>query len=166
MPKIEEKIVIAAPLDQVWTLMRDTGRRPEWDLSVRSVRRVESGDPADTRFYYVAPLALGLTWRWEGRYAVFHDHRRAAVQLISGSALRPFRKLAGTWLLNPVDGGALLTMNVNFEPRMSWLAPLMAWRVRRVLRQSLVRFKALAESEAVPAPKERNAEGRLVAPDG
>lgn len=147
MPKVEEQIIIAAPLDAVWELVRDTARRPQWDRSVRSVVRIEGGDPADTRFYYVAPLALGLTWRWEGKYAVFHDHKRAAVQLVRGSLLRPFKRLAGTWLLAPHDRGTLLTMTINFEPRLSALGGFMAWRVRRILRQSLTNLKGIAEEE-------------------
>lgn len=145
MPKVEERVIVAVPLEKLWELVRDTEHRPQWDASVISVQRVEGGSPEDTRFRYIAPLVLGLRWRWEGKYAVFQDHRRAAVQMIQGSALRPFRRLAGTWTLTPHERGTLLTMTVNFEPRVKLLEPLMRWRVRRVLRQTLAKLKATAE---------------------
>ena len=147
MAKVEERIVIRVPVDRLWDLVRDPARRPQWDRSVQSVQRLESADPLEARFFYVAPLALGLTWRWEGRYAVFHDHKRAAVQMERGSLLRPFRRLAGTWLLAEHSQGTLLTMNVNFEPRLRIMGPFVARRVQRVLRQSLARLKVLAEME-------------------
>jgi uncharacterized membrane protein len=41
--KIEQVIEIAAPQDQVWAVMADVERWPEWTPSVKSVERLDKG---------------------------------------------------------------------------------------------------------------------------
>lgn len=98
---------------------------------------------------YAAPLALGMIWRWEGEYVTFDPPARSAVRMRHGSALRPFRKLAGSWTLRPDGEGTLLRISVQFEPRVRLLEGLMARRVSRITADSLVRLRRLASD--VPA---------------
>jgi hypothetical protein len=130
---------------RLWALMRDLERRPQWDRSVceltREARLVPNGA---TILQYTAPLALGLTWRWEGGYVTFDPPARSSVRMLRGSALRPFRQLAGSWTLRPDGQGTLLRISVQFEPRLRLLEALVARRVSKITSDSLVRLGRLA----------------------
>jgi len=145
MAKVTQSAHIPLAPVRLWTLMCDLERRPQWDRSVRELTREARLDPAgDTVLRYTAPLALGLTWRWEGEYVTFDPPARSAVQMLHGSALRPFRQLAGSWTLRPDGQGTLLRISVRFEPRLRLLEGLMARRVSTITADSLVRLRRLA----------------------
>jgi ribosome-associated toxin RatA of RatAB toxin-antitoxin module len=66
--------------------------------------------------------------------------------MLNGSRLRPFKRLAGSWILKAERGGTHLELVVLFESRLPFLARLMSPFIRRVLERSLVRLEKLAYS--------------------
>jgi ribosome-associated toxin RatA of RatAB toxin-antitoxin module len=98
---------------------------------------------------YTAPLMLGLTWRWEGEYISYNPPERSAVRMQWGSMFRPFRKLAGSWILTPEEQGTLLKITVQFEPRIPLFEGLVTRRVSRVTTESLIRLRKLTMDSAI-----------------
>ncbi len=152
MAKVAQSAHIPLAPVRLWELMRDLDRRPQWDPSVRELTRAARLVPdGATILHYTAPLALGLTWRWEGEYVTFDPPERSAVRMLHGSALRPFRQLAGSWTLTPDGPGTLLRISVQFEPRLRLLEGLLARRVSKIVDDSLARLGRLAAGFAAPS---------------
>ncbi len=129
--------------------MRDVDLRPDWDLSVsRFHRHGEEGDLPNTRLRYKAPLIGGLFWEWEGAYVTYEPPKRTAVQMVNGSRLRPFKRLAGSWILSEERGGTHVEMVVQFESRLPFAAKLMSRMIERTLEGSLVRLERLASGRS------------------
>ena len=144
MAKVSQSAHIPLVPARLWELMRDLDRRPQWDPSVCELtREARSGGNGATILHYTAPLALGLTWRWEGEYVTFDPPERSAVRMLHGSAFRPFRQLTGSWTLRPDGHGTLLRISVQFKPRLWLLEGLVARRVSKVMADSLVRLRRL-----------------------
>ena len=119
--------------------------RPGWDLSVNRFSRAgEEGDLSTVRLHYRAPLIGRLCWNWEGAYVTYDPPERTAVRMISGSSLRPFNKLAGTWILNAKGSGTIVETVGQFEPRLPFVAKRMSGRIKRMLEGSLLQLDKLA----------------------
>ena len=149
--RVEAETHIPLSPSDLWELMRDVALRPHWDATVRSVVR-EDGDKEGmtTRLYYVAPLPLGFRWSWEGEYASFQPPHTSSVRMMKGSSLRPFKSLAGTWILRPDGEGTLLRIVVSFEPRLSFpfWRPVMTCYTRTLLLRSLHRLRMMAPGKS------------------
>ena len=147
VPRVSSSRLIAASPETLWDLMSSIELRPQWDLSVSQFDRSGPGhDLANIRLRYRAPLIAGLFWEWEGAYVTYRPPRRTAVQMLNGSRLRPFKRLAGSWILKAERGGTHLELVVLFESRLPFVARLMSPFIRRVLERSLVRLEKLAYS--------------------
>ena len=151
MPRVAASRHIAVSPETLWELMRKADLRPDWDLSVdRFHRDGEEGDLRNTRLHYRARLIGGLFWQWEGAYVTYEPPKRTAVQMLSGSRLRPFKRLAGSWILSEERGGTRLEMVVQFESRLPFAAKLMSRMIERTLKGSLVRLEGLATGRSQP----------------
>lgn len=150
MPKVVRSAQIPLPPDKLWTIMRDVNMRPRWDVSVCRLEREDGSNVnATTLLRYTAPLMLGLTWRWEGEYSSYNPPERSAVRMQWGSMFRPFRKLAGSWILTPDEQGTLLKITVQFEPRIALFEGLVTRRVSRVTTESLIRLRQLTMDSSI-----------------
>ena len=70
--------------------------------------------------------------------------------MVSGSIIRPFKSLVGTWIITPSGMNTMLTMNISFEPRfpIPLLGMFMKRRVKKLLRKSLSAFSKVAAEHA------------------
>ena len=145
MPRAAASRHIAMPPERLWEIMGRVDLRPDWDLSVSRFRRDGAeGDVPNTRLLYRAPLIGGLFWEWEGAYVTYEPPERTAVQMVTGSRLRPFKRLAGSWILSREQGGTHLELVVQFESRLPFAARLMSRRIKRILERSLARLEKIA----------------------
>jgi ribosome-associated toxin RatA of RatAB toxin-antitoxin module len=63
--------------------------------------------------------------------------------MIRGSWCRPFKRLAGSWVMRQAGNGAQLELIVQFESRIPLATRFMVRRIDRVLNQSLERLDRL-----------------------
>ena len=104
---------------------------------------------ANTRLHYRAPLIAGVFWEWEGAYITYEPPRRTAVQMVSGSRLRPFKRLAGSWVLTEDSDGTRLELIVQFESRLPFIGNLVARMITQILEGSLVRLEQLSTGHEI-----------------
>ena len=144
MHRVQDSELITISAEDTWNLIRDLNVRPIWDETVSKVER------DDNFLYYVAPLLMGFKWYWKGEYITFDPPSRSAIRMVSGSIIRPFKSLVGTWIITPSGMNTMLTMNISFEPRfpIPLLGMLMKRRVKKLLRKSLSAFSKVAAEHA------------------
>lgn len=151
VPKVAASRHIATPPTSLWDLMSRVDLRANWDLSVKQFHRSgRDDDLPNMRLRYRAPLIFGLFWEWEGAYVTYKPPHRTAVQMVNGSRLRPFKRLAGSWILSEESGGTRLELIVQFESRLPIAAKLMSPMIKRILERSLVRLEELASGRSHP----------------
>ena len=146
MPRVQAESYIPIPPLALWELMRNLTLRPKWDASILQVSRDELNvGKASSHLHYVAPLMLGLQWKWEGEYVSFQAPTRTSIRMVKGSFFRPFRNLVGSWVLQPKGYGTQLKLVVSFEPRFRFpfWGPLMTSRLRSILQRSLKQLQLL-----------------------
>ena len=150
MPKASANRHIAISPESLWELMGRVDIRSVWDLSVNRFHRDGvGGDMANTRLHYRAPLIAGVFWEWEGAYITYEPPRRTAVQMVSGSRLRPFKRLAGSWVLTEESDGTRLELIVQFESRLPFIGNLVARMITQILEGSLVRLEQLSTGHEI-----------------
>jgi ribosome-associated toxin RatA of RatAB toxin-antitoxin module len=148
-------IDIAAPADLVFRLAAGVER---WPLLLphyvaASVESREADGAVVARFMARRPLVpvlgLGLPVAWRSRTWNEPDARRLRFQHRGGAT----NGMDVTWRIEPADGGAVVTIEHDFRPRV----PGWAWLVDRfftrpIAGRTLATFKALAEAVAGTPP--------------
>jgi uncharacterized protein YndB with AHSA1/START domain len=129
MPEFEDHARSAAPPEDVWKLLYDPGRFPDWWAGVGSV------EPGQAGAYTMYP---------DG----YPDFPMAQQLQVSGSGVTIsclVSDLVFEWRLAPLDGGAATSITVHVE-----IPEAEAHRVaaqRDVISRSLARLAALAAEE-------------------
>ena len=144
-------IDVAAPADLVFRLAADVERWPvllPHDVTA-AVESREADGAVVARFVARRPLVpvlgLGLPVAWRSRTWNEPDARRLRFQHRGGAT----NGMDVTWRIEPVEGGAAVTIEHDFRPRI----PGWAWLIDRaftrpIAGRTLATFKALAEAVA------------------
>lgn len=103
MPELLEEVILTAPVEEVYPVVADVERYPEFLPDVKAVRR--EGDLVEMT---VQAGPLELTWVHR---AEFVENREIRLTLVRG----PFRRLDGRWSFTPVDGGTLVTYRTAWD---------------------------------------------------
>ena len=143
---VEEEIIINAPADKVYQIVKDMGRYPEFIPSLKEVTVLENG-PGYTVTKWVSKVQ-SFTLQWTERDTFFDEERRVEYKLVEGA----MKKFEGKWLVEPqTDGTTKVHLDVDFELAMPALRDFLGPMAKKIMRDSL---KSLlqgikAESERV-----------------
>ena len=151
MPRIEERVEIAAPTSTVFRACHDAAKRPEWD---ERMRRMELITPAPIRqgtlFQVDAVAPSGAIFGWEGEYAEFKYPISAALKVLDAAPSSPFKSGVEEWQYGAVSGHTHLTFVWEYQPRNIILRVVdaVAGRAmtRRAIRRSLINLKEMVEN--------------------
>lgn len=142
MPRAQSEIFIAAPPEEVWALISDLERGPEWSV-VTLQCEITSGGPRD----------VGCTYRSVSRFAaskIMTEHEivewdpphKMVTRVTKGA------ESTVTWTCEPQAGGTLLTMSNEFAvpgALPALIADKLAQQVTDTLAQELARIKEVVE---------------------
>ncbi|GIW07057.1 MAG: ubiquinone-binding protein [Dehalococcoidia bacterium] len=103
MPELVEEVVLTAPVEDVYQVVADVERYPDFLPDVKAVRR--QGDLIEMT---VQAGPLELTWVHR---ADFVENREIRLTLVRG----PFRRLDGRWTFTPVEDGTHVTYRTVWE---------------------------------------------------
>ena len=147
MPRIDESVEIDRPIEEVWAYLTDFFNAPRMSGSgIIGLRQTSAG-----------PLGLGSTL--QGRRVVLGFETRNTFQVTEWDPPRafaattagpPFRSGITRVVLEPAAEGTRLQMVSDFElqPAMKLLWPVMGPVIRRRMRASFGRTKALIEARS------------------
>jgi hypothetical protein len=139
MPRVSVGTVIRAPIDEVFWLAQDYGRRRrEWDVFVRDMRFLDGADGPGVGVRSWTRAYNGLEMVTE--FVTFAPPRLAAVKMVKG----PFfvKAFAGSWRFEPTPEGVRVefTYHVATLPGLNTVS---AWILRTDMTRRL-RSLALA----------------------
>lgn len=154
MPRIEERIGIAASPTDVFRFCHDTDRRSEWDERVSGVE-VLTGTPVrrGTLLRLDSCPAWGSVFSWEGEYVEFQFASKSTLRVIDAAPSSYFRAGTEEWRFGrSSDGGTELTVVWEYEPRgfLRRILDQLGRRtsVHRAMKRSLGRLKEMIEAES------------------
>jgi uncharacterized protein YndB with AHSA1/START domain len=133
VPSFEDSAVSQAPPEEVWKLLYDPARFPEWWAGIEAVDAGESDDPDRRPFSYYA----------EGKPALpmpqLLNTSRAEHRILISCLVTDLRF---EWRLEPADGGraTLIRVFVDIPEQQTGLLET----ERTMIRRSLARLAALA----------------------
>lgn len=145
MPTHAEQRVIAYTPEQIYELVADVERYPEflpWCLAARIRRREESR--------IVADLVIGFKMVRE-RFTSHVDLDPAGRKIDVTYAEGPFRYLKNHWVFEPHPEGCLIDFYVDFEFRSKLLQKLMEALFHEAVRRMVRAFEARARALYGPA---------------
>jgi ribosome-associated toxin RatA of RatAB toxin-antitoxin module len=122
-------VLIHAPPTQVWEVMIDCARAPEFVPNLRACRVLAQGEGTRLVEHRVKPSNLlpELTYRFAERW---DEQRRIAFERVGGD----LTAMRGSWELEPAgDDTTLVRYAVSLDPGF----PVPRWAVRRALHHDL-----------------------------
>jgi len=110
---IEQRAAVGAAPAEVFALLHDPARRPEWDAMV-DLCRLEADAPA-------VGVRLHLRGRrtapsWVGEYTEVDPPRRSVVRLVEGVGM-PFSAFTQAIAVEPRKGGSVVSLRLEYRPR-------------------------------------------------
>lgn len=146
MGHARDSIQIHAQRDEVFELVIDARRWPEWQTTTAEVRGVEGPLDSVGKTYRVVANFGGQ--RVESAGSVTKLERPAIFEVV-GSAAGGVRLVTRT-TLEPLDGGTRVTVEIDYELPGGFLAqllgPVIGRQVELELRQSALNLKSLVEA--------------------
>jgi uncharacterized protein YndB with AHSA1/START domain len=150
MPRIEERIEIAAPTSTVFRACHDADQRPEWD---ERMKRMELITPTPIRqgtlFQVDAVSSGGTVFGWEGEFSEYRYPMNATLKVLDAAPSSPFKAGTEVWQYSAMEGTTDLTMIWEYQPRniLARIIDVVAGRAltRRAMRRSLANLKEMVE---------------------
>ena len=118
MPKVTRSALVSFSADQMFSLVNDVARYPEFLPGCSGSRVIESSDSAMVASVDVSKAGISKTFTTSNRLA---DGAEILMELVDG----PFKKLQGGWYFTPLDDQACkveLKLEFEFSSRMIEIA--------------------------------------------
>ncbi|MCF7505863.1 MULTISPECIES: SRPBCC family protein [Vibrio] len=118
MPKVTRSALVSFSADQMFSLVNDVARYPEFLPGCSGSRVIESSDSAMVASVDVSKAGISKTFTTSNRMA---DGAEILMELVDG----PFKKLQGGWYFTPLDDQACkveLKLEFEFSSRMIEMA--------------------------------------------
>ncbi|CAH6806868.1 ribosome association toxin RatA [Vibrio chagasii] len=118
MPKVTRSALVSFSADQMFSLVNDVARYPEFLPGCSGSRVIESSGSAMVASVDVSKAGISKTFTTSNRLA---DGAEILMELVDG----PFKKLQGGWYFTPLDDQACkveLKLEFEFSSRMIEMA--------------------------------------------
>ena len=118
MPKVTRSALVSFSADQMFDLVNDVARYPEFLPGCSGSRVIESSDSAMVASVDVSKAGISKTFTTSNRLA---EGAEILMELVDG----PFEKLQGGWYFTPLDDQACkveLKLEFEFSSRMIEMA--------------------------------------------
>jgi ribosome-associated toxin RatA of RatAB toxin-antitoxin module len=151
---LEQSVVIAAHVGELFALTQDYARRLEWDPFLSSAQLVDGASAAGVgvRAYCVWRAGFGM----ETEYVSFNAPRATAVRMTRGPWF--LKSFAGAWRFEETaPGQTRVVFSYHFQTWPGWLAGFVAPLASRILawemHQRLLALKRAVEERGLLADR-------------
>ena len=145
MPYIEVGVIVKAPMDAIYPILKDMERYPEFMPDLVSVKVLER-QCSETITHWVSNID-GLTIQWTER-DVFDDEKMHISYCQMEGDLKKFQ---GDWILTPLVQGTEIKLTVDFE----FGVPMIAGLLNPILKKK-VRINSENMLKAIQRRLEKN----------
>jgi len=119
MPFVEVSKVIKAPKEQLYTILKDMEKYPEFMKDLKSVKVLERNENTTLTAWETSLVGRKIKWVEKD---IFDDIRQhISYQQVSGD----LQKFEGEWILDEVEEGTKVTLTVDFEFGIPMVAGLL-----------------------------------------
>jgi coenzyme Q-binding protein COQ10 len=119
VPYVEVSKVIAAPKVQLYEILKDMEKYPEFMKDLKSVTVLERNE--NTTLTAWETVLVGRTIKWVEKDIFDDGNQHIRYQQVSGD----LQKFEGEWILTEADGGTKVTLTVDFEFGIPMVAGLL-----------------------------------------
>jgi ribosome-associated toxin RatA of RatAB toxin-antitoxin module len=147
MPTVETSVWIAAPLDVVYAIAKDSERYPQYMKEVQSVTPVErEGGRFVADWVGIVPT-FGLKVRWQQEEIWDDASHQSAFRQLSGD----YDRLEGTWSFAEENGGTRFDQKLDYEYNVPTLGPLVKKVIHSIVVKNLEAINAAFTQKATEA---------------
>jgi uncharacterized protein YndB with AHSA1/START domain len=145
MIEVEDSIVIARPIGEVFTFVADQTNAPRWQEGLSEVRRVTEGPPGVGTKHVVVRKFMGRKLELTNEYVHYEPNTKVTFTGASGPS-----RFEAEYLINMTAEGTRLTCRMQMEQKGLFKLgdPLVAASLRREFAANLQNLKALLETTA------------------
>jgi coenzyme Q-binding protein COQ10 len=119
VPFVEVSKIIAAPKVQLYEILKDMEKYPEFMKDLKSVTILERQE--NTTLTAWETVLVGRTIKWVEKDIFDDENQHIRYQQVSGD----LQKFEGEWILTEADGGTKVTLTVDFEFGIPMVAGLL-----------------------------------------
>jgi coenzyme Q-binding protein COQ10 len=119
MPYVEVSKVIKAPKGQLYDILKDMEKYPEFMKDLKSVKVLERNE--NTTLTAWETTLAGRTIKWVEKDIFNDSQQHISYHQVSGD----LQKFAGEWILTEVEDGTKVTLTVDFEFGIPMIAGLL-----------------------------------------
>lgn len=147
MPTVETSVWIAAPLDVVYAIAKDSERYPQYMKEVQSVTPVErEGGRFVADWVGIVPT-FGLKVRWRQEEIWDDASHQSAFRQLSGD----YDLLEGAWSFAEENGGTRFDQKLDYEYNVPTLGPLVKKVIHSIVVKNLEAINAAFTQKATEA---------------
>lgn len=140
MPFVEVKMPINSSREEIYPIIKDMEKYPQFMPDLVSVAVIERTDNTTTTKW--VSNVDGRIIRWTELDTFDDANMHIAYRQIEGD----LKKFEGEWILTPIDGGTEITLTVDFEFGIPMIAGLLNPLLKKKVRDnSLNMLKAVKE---------------------
>jgi len=141
---VRAAVIIDADPEDIWEILTDCGRAPEYVPHVESCELLETRDDGLTGIFRQEVKYLWFLPRFEHTFSMrFRPHERIDVERVSG----PIEHLKGVWQILPAGGqGTLLVYDLELRPGLPVPRFLVGASLRRDIPTILAEVRDRAEA--------------------
>ncbi len=135
MPRIEQTILINAPIVHVYEVARDVEAFPEFMADLKSLKVLErSPDNARTVTEWVGFIpAVKLSMRWTQEDVWNDDTHRDDFQMITGD----LKRMSGFWQFTETDAQTRFDSVVDYDIDIPMIGPMIKSLVKKLMTDNL-----------------------------
>ncbi len=145
MPTVQSKVLIAAPLDQVYTLARDIERFPEFMADVEEVKILEQTPQRQLSRWVGVVKEFKRTIQWTEEDFWDDEEHTCRFEQTEGD----FSEYSGTWDFKQADAGTEVVLVLTYEYDIPLIGSLIKGLLLKKMQQNcdsmLAAIKAKAE---------------------